>query len=98
MSEVAVVERARESFERKAWAESYRLLQAAEREGALEPEDLERLAMAAYLMGRDDESESAMARAHQMFLDRGEQETRNLYAATLRFPELQFLPRPPAAA
>jgi hypothetical protein len=45
----------RESFERKAWAESYRLLQAAEREVPLEPEDLERLAMAAYLTGRDAE-------------------------------------------
>jgi len=34
---------------------------------ALEPEDLERLAMAAYLMGRDDDSESARAPAAGWF-------------------------------
>jgi DNA-binding CsgD family transcriptional regulator len=68
------LDRGRDAFQRKAWAESYRLLQAAEREVALEPDDLERLAMAGYLMGRDDESESAMARAHQTFLDRDEYE------------------------
>ena len=70
----APLDRGRESFERKAWAESHRLLQAAEREAPLEPEDLERLAMAAYLTGLDDESENAMARAHQTFLERGETE------------------------
>ena len=74
MTEAQALERGRESFERKAWAESYWLLLAAERHAALEPEDLERLAMAAYLMGRDDESERAMARAHQIFLDGGEYE------------------------
>jgi ATP/maltotriose-dependent transcriptional regulator MalT len=74
MTNAQALERGREAFQRKAWAESYRLLQAAEREAALEPEDLERLAMAGYLMGRDDESESAMSRAHQTFLDRGEYE------------------------
>jgi DNA-binding CsgD family transcriptional regulator len=68
------LERGRDAFQRKAWAESYRSLQAAEREAALEPEDLERLAMAGYLMRRDDESERAMARAHQTFLDRNEYE------------------------
>jgi DNA-binding CsgD family transcriptional regulator len=72
MTEAQALERGRASFERKEWAESYRLLQAAEREVPLEPEDLERLAMAAYLTGRDDESESSMARAHQIFFDRGE--------------------------
>jgi DNA-binding CsgD family transcriptional regulator len=74
MNEPQALARGREAFHRKAWAESYRLLQAAAREAALEPEDLERLAMAAYLMGRDDESESFMARAHQTFLDRGDYE------------------------
>ena len=51
MAEPQALERGREAFQRKAWAESYRLLQAAEREAALEPEDLERLATAAYLIG-----------------------------------------------
>ena len=74
MPESQALQLGRESFERKAWAESYRLLHAADRESPLEPEDLERLGMAAYLTGRDDECESAMARAHQTSLDRGEYE------------------------
>ena len=59
---------------RKAWAESYRLLQAADRDAPLEPEDVERLAIAAYLIGHGDESEAFTARAHQTFLDRGDRE------------------------
>jgi DNA-binding CsgD family transcriptional regulator len=66
--------RARQSYERRAWADACRLFEAADREASLEPEDLERLAMAAYLMGRDDDCESATARAHQAFLDRCEYE------------------------
>jgi DNA-binding CsgD family transcriptional regulator len=66
--------RARESFARKAWAESYRHFQAADGEAPLEPEDLERLATAAYLMERDAESEAFRARAHQSFLDRRDPE------------------------
>jgi hypothetical protein len=44
---------------------------AADREAALEPEDLERLAIAAHLLGRDAESAEVWARAHHAFLDRG---------------------------
>ena len=58
MTDVQALGRARNAFERKAWAESYRLFEAADREAPLEPEDLERLATAAYLIGRDDESEA----------------------------------------
>ena len=74
MAASRALEHGRESFERKAWAESYRQLQAAADEAPLGAEDLERLAMAAYLTGRDEESESSMARAHQAFLDRGQGE------------------------
>ena len=68
------LERGREFFARKAWAESYRLLQAADRGAPLAPEDLERLAIAAYLVGQDDDCEAVIARAHQTFLDRGDRE------------------------
>jgi DNA-binding CsgD family transcriptional regulator/tetratricopeptide (TPR) repeat protein len=44
---------------------------AADREAALEPEDLERLAIAAHLVGRDAESTDVWARAHHAFLGRG---------------------------
>ena len=74
MTDLATLRRARKSFEQRAWAESYRLLQAADRDAPLDAEDLERLAIAAYLVGRDDECEAVSARAHQAFLDRGDRE------------------------
>ena len=74
MTDLATLRRGRKSFEQRAWAESYRLLQAADREAPLDAEDLERLAIAAHLVGRDDECETVTARAHQAFLDRGDRE------------------------
>ena len=74
MTAVPALARGRELFIRKAWGESCRLLEAADRDAPLEPDDLERLATAAYLMGRDDESEGFRTRAHQMFLARGDNE------------------------
>ena len=65
MTDAQALERGREAIARKAWAESYRLLQAADRDAPLEPEDLERLAIAAYLVGTGDECEAFTARAHQ---------------------------------
>src|SRR5262245_8774151 len=72
MTDLAALRRGRKSFEERAWAESYRLLQVADRDAPLDAEDLERLAIAAYLVGRDDECEAVTARAHQAFLDRGD--------------------------
>jgi len=80
---------ARRSFERKAWGESYRLFEAADREASLEPEDLERLATAAHLMGRDSESEALRARAHQTCLDQGDHEGAARSASWLAFGLLQ---------
>lgn len=61
----------REAFERRAWAEAYSGLEAADRTDPLDPEDLERLAMAAYLVGKEAASSEAWARAHHGFLSRG---------------------------
>ena len=74
MTDPAIVPGGRKSFEQRAWAESYRLLQAANSDAPLDAEDLERLAIAAHLMGRDDECQTVTARAHQAFLDRGDRE------------------------
>ena len=63
-----------ECFGRRAWAEAFAELSAADRGAPLDPEDVERLAMAAYLVGRDDESVAAWERAHHALLDRGEVE------------------------
>lgn len=42
----------RAAFGRQAWAEAYELLANAGERELLDPEDLERLAIAAYLVGR----------------------------------------------
>src|SRR5688572_30735690 len=85
MTNVEALVRARESFERKAWAESFRHFQEAAGETTLEAEDLEQLATAAYLMERDAESEAFRARAHQSFLDRGDAEGAARCASWLGF-------------
>ena len=83
------LEQARTSYARRAWEDSYRLLALADRSGALAAEDVERLAHAAYLTGRDDESEGFWARAHQRFLNRGDIEGAARSATWLGFGLLQ---------
>ena len=65
--------RGRESFDRREWADAFAELSAADREAALEPEDLERLATAAYLLGRDEDSVEVWERAHHEVLGRGDE-------------------------
>ncbi|MBI3972878.1 MAG: DNA-binding response regulator [Chloroflexi bacterium] len=72
MTTAGALDRGRESFRRQAWADAYAQLSAADRESPLEPEDLERLAMAACLVGRDADSADLWARAHHGFLRRGD--------------------------
>jgi DNA-binding NarL/FixJ family response regulator len=67
-------ERARGSFERRMWGDAFADLSAAHREGQLDVEDLERLAVAAYMVGRDDACEEAWIAAHHAWLRRGEVE------------------------
>jgi DNA-binding NarL/FixJ family response regulator len=66
------LDRGRAAFDRRAWGDAFALLAAADRESALAPDDLERLAIAAHLVGRDSQSADAWARAHQAFLDRAD--------------------------
>lgn len=61
----------REASARHAWTDAYEHLSAADRESPLASEDLERLAMAAHLIGRSIESKELLARAHGAFLDEG---------------------------
>jgi DNA-binding CsgD family transcriptional regulator len=56
--------RGRGSFSLQAWGDAYARLSAADHEAPLKPEDLERLAVAAYLIGRDVDSNDAWARAY----------------------------------
>ncbi len=52
MTGSASLDRGRTAFARQAWGDAYAQLKAADREAALEPEDLERLAIAAHLAAR----------------------------------------------
>jgi DNA-binding CsgD family transcriptional regulator len=61
----------RELFRRKAWGDAFAALVEADREAPLEPEDLERLATAAYLLGLDDACDDAWSRAYQELVRRG---------------------------
>jgi len=66
-------------------------------DGSLQAEELERLATAAYLMGRDEESEELRARAHRAFLERGDRERAAWSAFWLAFGLLQRGARAPAS-
>jgi len=66
------LDRGQAFFARQAWADAFAALSAANQDAALELEDLERLAVAAFLVGRDTESEDAWARAHHECLRRGD--------------------------
>jgi hypothetical protein len=66
------IDRGRESFRRRAWGDAFAQLSVAEGDSHLELEDLERLAAAAYLVGRVDDSVDAWARAHHEYMQAGE--------------------------
>ena len=54
----------RRAYERRGWGEAFERLSAADAAGDLDAEDLERLAIAAYLTGRPEQSTAIGARAH----------------------------------
>lgn len=66
------LDRGRAAFTRRAWAEAHAELSRADAASPLAAELLEQLAMAAYLIGRDVESEEVLSRAHHAFLSRGD--------------------------
>jgi DNA-binding CsgD family transcriptional regulator len=72
MSAADTLERGREALRRHAWGEAYALMSAAQRAAPLDPEDLDRLALAAYLVGNDDQCAAAWLGAHQGFARRGD--------------------------
>lgn len=63
------LEEGRACYARRAWASAFELLSGADRATPLEAPDLERLAMAAYLIGRDDEYLNTLDRAHRAYLN-----------------------------
>ena len=68
---MSALEQGRECYRRRSWAEAYRALLLADSTAALDGADLELLAMAAYLIGRDPEYLAALERAHDAHLAAG---------------------------
>lgn len=63
------LQRGRGSFQQGHWGDAYDQLSALDRTAPLGAPDLEHLATAAFLTGRDTESPDYLARAHRAFLD-----------------------------
>lgn len=74
MTRDALLDLGRDAVRRHAWQEAFTRLSAADEQSPLEPADLETLASAAHLLGKDGESADLRARAHHAFLGRGEVE------------------------
>ena len=68
MTTDAELDRARELFEQRAWGDAYEVLRAVDVEAQLGAVDLERLAVASYLTGHDDDACDTWARAHRAHL------------------------------
>ena len=66
------VDRARLAFDRHAWRVAYEGLSAAATDEPLEPQDLERLASAAFLIGHSTESRQTWLDAYRSYVEGGQ--------------------------
>ena len=66
------LERGRESYGQHAWADAYKSLSFVDDIAPLDAEDLERLAMSAYLIAQDDDYLRILDRAYQARVEAGE--------------------------
>jgi DNA-binding NarL/FixJ family response regulator len=64
--------RGRDALERRAWREAYEALSRADEADVLGADELELLATAAYMLGRDEEYLAALQRAHHAHLEAGD--------------------------
>ena len=67
----SALERGREAYVARAWADALALLKDADESEPLAPADLDLLATAAYMRGRDEEWVAAHERAHHLHLEAG---------------------------
>jgi DNA-binding NarL/FixJ family response regulator len=68
----ADLESGRRAYAQRAWASAYESLSSADEGDALAAEDLESLAVAAYMLGRIDEFLATLERAHHAYVAAGE--------------------------
>jgi DNA-binding CsgD family transcriptional regulator len=66
------LDRARRSYGERAWAAAFQAFSDADQESPLAADDLERLALSAYLIGRDEEYLKTLERAYNAHRDVGE--------------------------
>ncbi|HYF25896.1 MAG TPA: helix-turn-helix transcriptional regulator, partial [Baekduia sp.] len=66
------VQRGRRAAAAREWRVAYQVLEDADAATPLAPDDLDRLATAAYMLGRDDDYVRALERAHRAHLEGGE--------------------------
>jgi len=79
----------RAAMARRSWTDAYQLFSAADADSPLEPDDLEQLALAAYLTGHNDVSTQAWSRAHHEAL-RNDDPQRSARNAFLLGTDLMF--------
>ena len=65
------LEHGRNCYERRAWGDAYHALVCADQASSLDADDLERLATAAYLSGRDLEFQRVLERLHRVHVEAG---------------------------
>jgi ATP/maltotriose-dependent transcriptional regulator MalT len=70
----SALDRGRDAYAARAWADAHALLSSADESEPLAPPDLELLATAAYMRGRDEEWVVAHERAHHLHLEAGDAE------------------------
>ena len=69
---IAELERGREAYATSKWRKAFESLSRASQATRLGAEDLELLARAAYMVGRDDDYVSGLERAHRAHVDAGD--------------------------
>ena len=72
MDATVELERGRDAHASRAWTNAYESLSLADHDETLGPPDLELLATAAYMLGRDDEFGRSLERAHHGYLAAGD--------------------------
>ena len=63
------VRQGRDAITHRAWAGAFRALVRADQQRPLAPQDLEHLALAAYMLGRSDDHLEYLKRAHRAYQD-----------------------------
>lgn len=87
-SDASFVERGRAAFAARAWADAYEALSRADRQTPLGADDLQRFALSAALLARDEQMLALLEREHDLRVADGELERAALCAFWIGFRSL----------